>query len=1073
MRKTALLLVMLVLLCALAFAQTRTVTGTVTDESGAPIPFATVTIKGTKQGTTADQSGIYSIKVKPGDILLFTSQGRLEKTLEITNQTIANAILQLAPTSLAEVVVSTGYNTRRTQRSTVSNAQVVGNQQLNTIRQSNLNNALAGKVAGLQVRSQSVAALGRNSDLRLRGEGTLFGQNVLYVVDGTPVNSVDINPDDIEDLTVLSGPTGAAIYGPQAADGAIVINSKRAKRNQKGIGVEINSGIQFDKIYILPNYQNSYAGGGFGDLAQFKWTTGMPDEWKPLDGKFYHDYTDDASWGPRMAGQEYIPWYSWYPGTRFTGTTAKLVPQEHNARDFYNTGTTLNNNINFSKAGDGYNFRMSYTNLDVKGLIPNSYLRKNTLATTGSFDLGSHFTVGANINYVTQNQQAENDDAYSNQSTGSFNSWFHRNLDMDILKELKDYRTPITSTGGGILASWNHANPDSYSPASPDKFYAGNYWYNFYTYFDNITNAFRRDRLYGDINFAYKVNNELKFRLAYRKNLVNTNSEDKTYYALEKSATQSGVKAAYATSQSFFNDDRWELTGTYNKKITEDFSLDLLGGAEMVKISSKGLSANTRSGLYIPDFFSLNNSIDPIAQSNGRSLEKRRAAFARGSIGFRNYLFGEFTVRNDYFSTLPPDDNNIFTKSFGASFVFADFLKNDLPWLSYGKLRGSWGEVPQSISPYNLELAYGVGADQWNGNFVMGTPNQIVSPTIKGAVQTTGEVGLDLRFMKNRIGISATYFNSITKNSPIAVQINGASGFTSKLINAGKITRNGLEFQLNARPVVEKDFTWDINAAFSSILKNVVNELAEGVDQINVSGGVNFAGITTPLVVHQVGQPWGMLIGGGKTYIDGAPVLDDLGHYVKTENVRFGSVLPEYTGGVQNSFSYKAFVLNVNIDFQQGGKFFSLSDMWGSFSGLTARTAVLNDRGNPIRDRVADGGGVHVVGVDASKQSVDMYVEAQDYFHSMVNNNVYDEFIYDLTFVKMREVSLGYRLPIEKWGNVGKTIQNATFSVVARNPWLIYATTKDFDPSEISSTYGENGQFPGSRSLGFNLKIGF
>ncbi|HEV8283698.1 MAG TPA: SusC/RagA family TonB-linked outer membrane protein [Chitinophagaceae bacterium] len=1073
MRKIASLLSVLMLLCTLALGQTRIVTGQVTDENGVPVPFASVTIKSTKQGTNADQNGNFSIKVNSGDILIISSQGRVSKEVTIGSQATVSVSLQTTNSTLSEVIVSTGYNTKRTQRSTVSNAQVVGNQQLTTIRQSNLNNALAGKVAGIQIRSQSVAALGRNADIRLRGDGTLYGQSVLYVVDGTPVNSVDINPDDIEDLTVLSGPTGAAIYGPQAADGAIVINTKRAKRNQKGIGIEVNAGVQFDKIYILPNYQNSYAGGGEGDLIQFTWKPGMPDEWKPLDGKFYHDYTDDASWGPRMAGQEYIPWYSWYPGTKYTGTTAKLVPQKNNARDFYNTGITSNNNINFSKAGDGYNLRLSYTNLDVRGIIPNSWLKRSTLATNGSIDLGSHFTVGANINYVTQSQQAENDDAYSNQSSGSFNQWFHRDLDMDILKEMKDYKTPISSTGGGILASWNHANPNSYSAASPDKFYAGNYWYNFYTYFNNITNNFRRDRLYGDVNFSYKVNNDLKFRFAYRKNLVNTNSEDRIYYDLEKSATQTGIKAAYGTGETFFNDSRYELTGTYNKKITEDFSLDLLAGAESVKILRRDLSANTRSGLYIPDYFSLNNSIDPIAQSNFRSEEKRRAAFTRGSIGFRNYLFGEFTLRNDFFSTLPADDNNIFTKSVGASFVFGDFLKNALPWLSYGKIRGSWGEVPQSIGPYNLELAYGVGADQWNNNFVMGTPNQIVSPTIKGAVQTTKEAGIDLRFLKNRVGISGTYFNSITSNSPIAVQVNGASGFTSKLINAGKITRNGLEFQLNARPIIMKDFNWDINAAFSKIIKNVVNELAEGVDQINVSGGVNFSGITTPLVVHQVGQPWGMLIGGGKTYIDGVPVLDDLGHYVKAENVKFGSVLPEYTGGVQNSFSYKGIVLNVNIDFQKGGKFFSLSDMWGSFSGLTARTAVINDRGIPIRDRVADGGGVHVVGVDASKSVVDMYVEAQDYFHSLVNNNVYDEFIYDLTFVKMREVSLGYRLPIEKWGNLGRSIQNATFSVVARNPWLIYSKTKDFDPSEISSTYGENGQFPGTRSLGVNLKVGF
>ncbi len=1075
MKKVLSLLSVLMLFCALAYGQARNITGQVTDESGNPIPFATVIIKGTKQGASADQNGNFSIKANTGDVLVVSSQGRADKEITIGSQNVYNTSLPSNTAALTEVIVSAGYNTRRTQRSTVSNAQVVAAEQLTTIRQSNLNNALAGKVAGVQVRSQSVAALGRDATIRLRGEGGIGGASPLYVVDGTVVNSVDINPDDVEDLTVLNGPSGAAIYGPQAANGVIVINTKKAKRNQKGVGIEINSGAQYDKIYITPNYQNSYAGGGVGDLIQFTWKPGMPDEWKALDGKFYHDYSDDASWGPRMAGQEYIPWYSWYPGTKYTGTTAKLLPQENNARDFYNTGVTLNNNINFTRAGENFSTRVSYTNLDVKGLIPNSYLKRNTLATSSSLELGSHFTLGANVTYVNQKQQAENNDAYSNQSSGSFNQWFHRDLDMNIMKELRNMRSPL-----GSLGSWNHANPTSYDAANPDKFYKGNYWYNFYSYFDNVDNFFTRNRLFGDVNLTYKVNNDLRFRAALRKNHVTTNSENFERYILETSATQTGEKASYGTAQTYFDDNRYELTGTYNKKI-QDFSLDFLAGGEIVQISSKAMQAATRDGLYIPDFFALSNSIGPVnlADGNGnvnrREEEKRRAVFTRGSIGYKNFLFGEFTLRNDWYSTLPVDDNSIFVKSFGASFVFSDFTRNAAPWLSYGKLRGSWGEVPQAPSPYNLDVTYAVGTDQWNGNFVMGTPNTIASPGLKGAVRTTKELGLDLRFLNSRIGLSSTYYNSETVNSPITVQINGATGFTGQTLNAGKITQKGLDLQFFAQPIKMRDFNWNINATYSKILDNKVVELAPGIDQITVSGGggANFSGITTPFVVHQKGQQWGMIIGGGKTYIDGMPVLDAEGNYVKAENVKFGSVLPDYTGGVQNSFTYKNFILNVNIDFQKGGKFFSLSDMWGSFSGLTARTAVLNDKGNPIRDAVADGGGIHMIGVDENKNKIDLYVEAQDYFHNMVGNNVYDEFIYDLTFVKMREVSLGYRIPVEKIGNLGKYFQNASFSLVARNPWLIYAETKDFDPSEISNIYGENGQFPGTRSLGFNLKLGF
>jgi len=724
-----LILIWLMLCSALAFSQAKLITGKITNDEGSAIPFATITIKGTGVGTSAKANGTFSINAKTGDVLVITSSGFAMKEVTVGEGSIVNAVLATQAVDLTEVFVSAGYNSRRQQRGTVSNAQVVSNEQLTTIRQTNLNNALAGKVAGIQVRGQSVAALGRDANVRLRGEAALGGSTLLYVVDGTVTSSADINPDDIEDLTVLNGPSGAAIYGPQAANGVVVITTKRAKRGRKGLGIDINSGIQWDRLYILPNYQNVYAGGGVGNLIQFNWKPGMPDEWKALDGKFYHDYTDDASWGPRMVGQEYIPWYSWYPGTKYTGTTAKLSPNPDNGRDFYNTGVTLNNNISLGAAGENYNTRISYTNVDVKGLIPNSWLKRNTLAANASIDLGDHFVVGTNITYVTQTSQAENNDAYSNQSTGSFNQWFHRNLDMTIMKELRDMRSPV-----GTLASWNHANPTSYNPADPGAFYKGNYWYNMFSYFDNIENLSRRDRLYGDINLTYKVNNDIKIRGAFRKNYVVTNSETKNYYILETSATQTGQRAGYATGQSFFNDDRTEIVATYAKKIN-DFNVDFLLGAEATKIKQSSLNANTRNGLYIPDYFSLNNSIDPIAQSNVRQLEKRRAVFTRGAVGYRNFLFGEFTLRNDWFSTLPKQDNDIFVKSFGASFVFSDLLKKTAPWLSFGKLRASWGEVPQAITPYQLELAYGVGADQFNGNFVMGTPNQIINPDIRGGSQ--------------------------------------------------------------------------------------------------------------------------------------------------------------------------------------------------------------------------------------------------------------------------------------------------------------------------------------------------
>ncbi|MGB8193423.1 MAG: hypothetical protein WCF67_15940, partial [Chitinophagaceae bacterium] len=303
-----------------------------------------------------------------------------------------------------------------------------------------------------------------------------------------------------------------------------------------------------------------------------------------------------------------------------------------------------------------------------------------------------------------------------------------------------------------------------------------------------------------------------------------------------------------------------------------------------------------------------------------------------------------------------------------------------------------------------------------------------------------------------------------------AVTINGASGFTSLLINTGEITKKGIDIQLNARPIWSNNFKWEFNGTWGRLLENKVVKIAEGVDRLTIEG---LWGTTGPLLVHAEGKEWGQIYGNGIKRINGQPVLNNEGFFVNDPAVYYGGALPDYTGGIQNTFEFKGFVVSANIDYQVGGKFFSLSDMWGSYSGLTARTAVNNDKGNPIRDAVSDGGGVHVFGVDVDGKPIDRYVEAQDYFHNLYNNKVFDEYVYDLTFVKLRELSVGYNIPVNKIGTISKWLNRATFSLVARNPVLIYAKTKDFDPSEVSSISGEAGQFPGSRGFGFNLRLGF
>ncbi len=1067
---------MLMLCGVLAFAQTRVVSGKVTDADGNPVSFATVKVKGSNVGLSADANGAFSIKVKTGDILEFS--GASFKTVEIPvgSLSVVNAVLEKGTTSeLKEVVVTGAFGTKRAARSTASNVQNITGDQMNTIRQTNINNALAGKVAGAQVRSQAAAKLGAETVVRLRGENGLgSGGGALYVVDGTIMPSnADINPDDVEDITVLQGPAAAALFGPDGANGAIVINLKKAKKGAKGLGVEVNSGVQFDRVYITPEYQNSYAGGAAGDFIKYNYKTGDPIGWKALDGKYHHDYTDDASWGPRIAGQEYIPWYAWYGGHEDAFKTAKLTAQPNNIRDFWETGVTKTNNVSFSKATDNISFRVSYTNLDVKGITPTEFMKRHTLNLSGTIDLSSKLILGANINYMVQDRNTESDDGYSNQTTGSFGSWFHRNLDINKLRELKGLSSPE-----GYLATWNHGNPTSYDPANPAKFYKAVYWYNFYTYFDQISNQDRRNRLSGDVSLTYKFNNDLKAKLTYRRNELIANNEVAYRNGLEFSGDQVSFnpwqgnnKSGYGFANSTNNRQNFEGLVTYGKKV-KDFAINANVGFDILKQKVDGINANTMGGLNAPNLYALSNSKDPINYGNTRFGFERRGIFFRTDVGFRNFLFAEGTYRRDYTST-EPLDNFIDSKSVGASFVFSDLTKSAIPFISYGKVRASIGQSLNTLGIFQLNSDYTIGVNQWNGNFLTTVPNNLVDPALRGATNIEKELGIELRFAKNRFGVGVTYYDRTNKDFPVNVSVPAQTGYGVVSRNAGEIAKKGWEVTAFARPFQTKNFNWEINSSWGYITKNQVVSIFPGIDRLNVATGA-FSGSSSAYTVNEVGQPWGQMFGGGiKRDASGQPELTSAGLFIRQADTKFGSVLPTYTGGVQNTFTlFKNFTMNVNIDYSYGGKFFALSDFWGTFSGLTARTATLNDRGNPARDAVADGGGVHVFGVDATGKAVDYYVDAQTYYHQFRNNNIAENSVYDLTFVKLRELSIGYRLPVDKLG-MGKFVKTAVFSIVSRNPWLIYSNAPGYDPSEISAVYGEDGQLPGTRSVGVNLKVGF
>lgn len=946
---------------------------------------------------------------------------------------------------------------------------------MNVIRQPNLNNALAGKVAGVQFRGQSSAKLNDQGFLRIRGGGSLSDQGAIYVVDGTITNSFDINPDDVEDLTVLKGANATALFGSRAGNGAIVVTTKKGRKG-KGIGVEVNQSTMFDKAAFMPNYQNEY-GGGDGGWLTFTYNPTMPAEWQALNGKRYRDFTDDASWGPKIDGSEYIPWYAFIPGHSRSGKTASFTPQPNNAKDFWNTGVTSNTNVSFSQSnGAGQSLRVSYTNQNIKGMLPNSKSLRHNLNASFSMDLGSIFTIGANLNYTNQLISGDFNDGYSNNSSGNFSQWFHRDLDINILRELADIRTPI-----GTIPSWNfRRNPGSWSAAAPqNSVWAGNYWYNPFSYFNNISLNQRRDRLYGDINMTVKFSKNLKFKGSIRKDQFNGNVENITPNILQTSGGQTGLLAAYGTSNTINNEWNFEGILSYNNTFG-DFVVAANVGANRLNIRNRAVSMNTNNGLNVPGLYAIANSKTTPSISNSRSDQQANSLFAFGDVEYKKFLSLTWAVRNDWFSTLPKGNNSLLSPSVGGAFVFSEFTKSALPWLNFGKVFGSWGKKPKALNPYALNLNYSVNPLLWGTNFLMGTPDGSPDASLRGALTTTWEAGIDLRFAKNKVRLNATYYNENNKNEPLAVSVSGVSGFTSQTINAAWVSRSGIELELGVDLMKKKDFNWTVNTTFAYLLDNKVKALAPGLTSYTLAGG-SF-GTRFARAFHFVGQQWGMLRGGGiKRNADGQPLITTngfsggLGWYQADATKDWGSVVPKLTGGLQNFFSYKNFNVGLTFDYQFGGRFFSLSEQWGTFSGLMDKTAGLNDKGNPIRDAVSAGGGVRVTGVDArdGRTPVDIYVDAYDYFHQFYYQQIAEPFVHKLSYAKLREFSLGYSIPTNKLGKFGKSIQGASVALTARNLFFIFRDSKNFDPSEISGVQGEDGQMPGTRTIGFNVKVSF
>jgi len=1057
MRKSLLLAWMILSIPLLVFSQSRQVTGTVTDDKGDPLPNVSVLQKGTSSGTITDSKGNFVINVSGSSpVLVFSFTGRQSEELTVGNS--SNYNLSLNPGGTMSEVVVTALGIRRNERALGYSTQEVKGENLTVAKEQNVLGALAGKVAGVQVVGASGASMGGTQKINIRGINSITGSSQpLMVIDGTPVANSnfsgnaktdygnvgqDINPEDIESVNVLKGPAASALYGLRGQYGVIMITTKKGKKGAKKVNVQVNSSYSIEKTGNFMPMQNLYGGG-----ASQTWRT-LP------NGQKYVDMDVDESWGPKMDGTLARSIFSFYPQDTEYGQLTPFVAQPNNIEDFYETGSNLNNGIIVSGGNENSTFRLSFNDTRIEGVEPNSWLRRNNVGVSAGLDLSSKLNVTVNFNYATN--KAQRPTQGSEWGARYIVQWFQRNVDMKRLREYK--------YADGTIKQWNLRRPSTTTGEITNFSYR--YWDNpYFEAYENLNND-TRDRFFGDIGLSYEVARGLKLSGFARGDMFTQNIE-------EILASGGRRPATYSTGKYQNKEMNYEFLGQYNKS-WGDLSLNANVGANLYQRRYNYLYMSTVGGLSAPGFYNIDASVDRPATSSYLLRKEIRSMYGMVSLGYKNIYFLDASMRNDNSSTLPPNNSSYWYPSVSGSVVFSEMLKWNL--LSFGKIRGSYAKAGADIEPYRTSTAYGIGT-VYSGNNTMFVPDALNNPLIEPSFAHSYEVGIDLKFFKNRLGIDFTYYEQENQNQVIDLNVSGASGYASAIINAGLISNKGIELTLTGSPIVSKNFSWEstFNLARN---RSLVEEIGPDMN-VYPHYSTTYASATTYLNSY-VGKAFGSLV--GPTYqrdaATGKILLDNNNLPLYTASTHnFGSVLPDYTGGFMNTFCFCGFDLSAMIDFQKGGLFFSRSQMLAVRTGQHEMSAAMNDKGKNIREPIAQGGGVRVDGINAvSKQEVTAYVDAQTYF-GVAARRAYDDWLYEASYIKLREMRLGYSFSKKILGNL--PFNSVNLAVIARNPAMIWQKApKGIDPSENStgaqsSSWFESGQANTVRSYGINLSLNF
>lgn len=1017
--------------------QDTKITGTVEDEFG-PVAGASVVIKGTTNGTMTDMDGHFTLEgVKKGDIIQISFIGFATQDIPYTGQTALNVKLEEDAQKLDEVVV-TALGMKRDKKALGYAMQELKGDELLSSREPNLANSLSGKVSGLQI-VRSSNGVGGSSKIVLRGNNSLTGSNQpLIVVDGTPMDNFtggvddvwgnsgadmgnglsDINPEDIESMTVLKGASAAALYGSRAGNGVILIMTKSGKKNE-GLGITVNAGITTESIFLKPDMQNSFGQGSVGA----------------------YDNQSRLSWGPKAEGQTVTDWM---------GRQVPLRTYD-NIDAFFNTGTSFNEGISFQQNIKGTSVFSSINRSDDAGITPESKLNKTniTLRATTFLDEAEKWKVDAKVNYINLN--AHNRPIQGVNPSNAFNTIYNLPRSLNVA----DFKNSVDEDGNMIW--WDASKNPQENP----------YWVTKYR-----QNNDTRNRLLGNIALKYAPTNWFNIELRGGTDYYTTTKNEKVYAG--GNTTPSGL---YSEGSETFYENNYSFLATANK----DNLIDRLGGFVtfggnlMIQRRTK---MNASAGeLLVPNLFSLNNGINKPTVTSELIRRKMNSLYGSLQLNWDGYLFLDITARNDWSSTMSKANRSYFYPSVSLSGVISDMvpkLGGQMPeWFTFAKVRASYAEVGNDLDPYQLYNNFTVGKDE-NGNTTAAPGNVLYDSSVRSELIKSWEAGFDIRFFNNRLGLDAAWYKTNATRQLLNLPMDPFSGYSSRKVNAGNIQNEGVEISLNGLILDNpKGLSWNSTAQFS-LNRNKIIDLYPGVTlydiktldaiQIVAVQGSYYGDIygqTFQRVEDKNDPNYGKIIVGE----DGLPLIT-------TGKSKVGNQSPDWMLGWTNSFSYKGFNLSFLVDFRIGGDLYSATASNLYTRGNAAGTVVNGERQDFIVPN-------SVVQTPNGYTENKVPVTHQNYWERIGSTGNYglpEMYTYDATNIRLRNITLGYDFNKAMLKNT--PFQRLRLSATCNNVWMIHYNLPGIDPESVSATNTnatgfENGAAPTSRSFTFNVTVGF